>query len=111
MGLGVGALQVVHVVRANQGQARPLRHRHQCLVGGLLLGDAVVLQLEVEVARPEELRVAHRHALGLGLLAAQDEAGDLARDAGGARDEAFRVLLEQLEVDPRLVVEALGKGG
>ena len=111
VGLGVGALQVVHVVGADEGQPRPLRHRDQGLVRDLLLGDAVILQLEIEAPRPEELSVAQRDALGLALLAHEDEAGNLAGDAGRARDEPLRVPREKLEVYPRLVIEALGIGG
>ncbi len=104
--LGVAALEVVHVVRADEGEPRAPRDGDEALVRDLLLRYAVVLQLEVVVPGAEQLRVAHRRRLGLGFLPHEHQARDLARDAGRARDEALRVRREELEVDARLVVVA-----
>jgi hypothetical protein len=67
----------------------------------------VVLELEIEVAFAEDLGIETRFLRrGIG-LPLDDEAGDLACETGAARDDPLVMLLDELVVDPRLVVEAL----
>ena len=76
-----------------------------------LLGDAVVLKLEVIVVRPERLlepvdRVARFLEFALG-----DQRRHLAGETTGERDQAVLVRGEQLLVDARFVIHALEMGG
>ena len=81
-----------------------------CGVGAVLLGDAVVLQLDEEVVAPED--VLQPGGLGHRLLdvVAQQRLQHVAAEAAGRGDDALGVLGEQLPVDPGLVVVALEVG-
>ena len=69
-------------------------------------GDAVVLDLDEEVLLAEDLLVPGAEPLRLGRLAVQDVVGELGGGAAGEADQPFGVALEDLLVDPGLVVEA-----
>ena len=71
-----------------------------------LLGEAVLLDLEVEAVL-EELRVLPRQGAGLVHVAGKAGLGDLALNAGREAHEAFGVLAEDLPVHARLVEKAL----
>ena len=73
----------------------------------LWIGHAVVLDLDEEVLLAEDLLVPGAQPLGLGRLAVQDEVGELGGGAAGQADQAVGVALEDLLVDPGLVIEAL----
>src|SRR5437660_4476748 len=82
----------------------------QPLVGDLLLGNAVLLDLQEIVLGPKDVPVLGGGAPALFQAALADEVRDLAAQAAGERDEAVVVLDEQLLVHPRLVVEAFQVG-
>ena len=107
MRLGVLRLDVVRVVGGDQRQAGAPRDLDQAGAHRLLLGDAVVLQLEEVAVGSEDLGMLARHRLGGRHVAAEDRLGQLATEARGEADQALGVLGEQLAVDARLVVVAL----
>ena len=71
-----------------------------------LLGNPVVLHLEVEAVRAEQLAVIQRRVPRLRGLAVEDRGGDVPGKTRAQRDEALVVALQKLVVDARLVVEA-----
>jgi hypothetical protein len=104
--MGVMGLQVVGVVGRDQRDPELLVHVEQLAVHGLLRGDPVALELEVEPISEDAVeglellpRLAHAPV--------QDRVRDGRREAAGGRDQALVVLPQELEVDARLVVEAL----
>ena len=68
----------------------------------------MVLHLEVKAVRPEEVPVVQRTLLCHFHLAVEDGLRDVAGEAGAERDYPLVVLLQQLVVDARLVIEAFG---
>ena len=71
----------------------------------------VVLQLDEEVVPPEDVLQPGRPPLGLGHVAGQQGLEHHAAQAAGGGDQPVVVALEQLPVDPGLVVVALEVGG
>ena len=104
-------LHVMHVVGADQLDAELARPGNQMLVHVHLLGDAVVLELEVIVVRPERLLEPVDGVARLLELALGDQRRHLAGETTGERDEAVLVRGKEFLVDARLVVHALEMGG
>ncbi len=107
LGRRVFLVAVVEVVRGDEGNAGFLRYLDEGGVHRFLLGDAVVLELQVEAPPPEQGIVVDRLFLGVLEPARLDEGGDLAPEAGREADQVLVVALQELVVDPGLVVEAL----
>ena len=105
--LGVGAVGVVAVVRCQQGRADLRGDLDELGVGPGLLGQAVVLELDEEVVLAEDLLEPTCPLERLGLVAGQQGLEDHAAQAARGGDQALVVGLEQLPVDPGLVVVAL----
>ncbi len=78
----------------------------QPLVDDLLLGNPLVLQLEVEALRPEDRDQLVQRFAGPRVVALPQVRRDLAGEAAGERDQPLAVLAQQLVVDARAVVEA-----
>ena len=105
--------QVVHVRRADQrlaGLGREALHR---LVDLVLLGQPVLLDLEVDVLRAEDLDQLVQVRARLVELAVHDPLARAAGQAARERDDALGVHREQLQVHARLAAvqafeEALG---
>ena len=107
VGDAVLAVGVVAVVGGEQGGADALRDLDEGGVGLVLFGEAVVLDLHEEVAFAEDvLETAGQH-LGLGLIVGQEGLEHDASQAAGGGDEALGMALEELPVEPGLVVIAL----
>ena len=97
----------------------PLHDRHLARVetavvvdrraGDVRLRGVVEHHLQVVVV-PEEVLVPLRDALRLVHAPVVDGARHLARDAGGGADQSLMVLLKQVVVDARVVVEAVDVG-
>ena len=104
--------EVVDVRRRHQRPAHLGGEAPDRLVDLLLLGEAVALDLEVHLLRPEGLdQLVEVRARLLG-LALQDPLAAPRREAAGEADHAFGMPLEQLQVDPRLAaVQALEEAG
>jgi len=105
VGLGVFAVQVVTVVGGHQRQVEGLGHLQQPLVDHVLLGQGVLLQLDVVAARKQFAvpagglqRIIHPVAAALH--------GYFALEAGRQSNQAATVLGQELTVDAGAVVEA-----
>ena len=107
MRVRVALLDVMHVVRRDQFQAELLRPRNQVPVDLGLLGQAVVLQFQVEILRPERLLEPVNRLARPGQLVLLNPLRDFARQAAGERDQPLLVRRQQFLVDARLVVIAL----
>ena len=101
--------QVVHIISSH--------HRHAHLFCQLVdvvitpfLGNVMILDLQVVIIA-EHFPVAVHHFDGALLIAAVEMRENLAAHAGGKHDQAFAVLLQRFPVDPRLIIEAVDKGG
>ena len=108
--VGVLVPQVVHVVggdRLEAGLLGELRELRQQLA---LLGQAGVLQFDVDVLRAEKLGKAPDLGESGRVVAVAEQHRRLAAHAAGERDEALVILAEKLPVGARLVVVALEIG-
>jgi hypothetical protein len=104
----IGLLEIVHVVRAHEGEVELARERQQPVVDDALLLDALVLHLQEEVARAEDLVVHPRGVAGALHLIGPDAGGDFALQTAAQPDQALRVRRQQRLVDARFVIEAVG---
>ena len=77
---------------------------------GLVGFEAVVLNLEEEVTAAEHGLVVAGGLLGLLVVAFHQVLTDLAGEAAGEADEAFRMFGEKVFADARLLVEAMQRG-
>ena len=106
MRLGLRLVHVVQVVGGHQRQAGLRRQAQQLLVEAALLRQAVVLELQEEVAGAEDVAVAAGDGARVPVLRLQ-RARDLAVEARGQADQALGVLRQVVAVDARLVVVAV----
>ena len=109
--LPVLGARVVDVVRADERKARLLVHADQLLIDMALLRNSVVLELEIEMVRPEDGGEVLCRADRPLVVAHRDVPRNLAREARRERNDALVVLREDFAVDARLVVEALREAG
>ena len=93
------APEVVDVGRADQAPAHLARDLDDPLVGLVLLGQAVLLDLEVDVVRAVDLDEVVGVLAGLGRVVGDQPLAEARLEAAGERDDALGVALEQLEVD------------
>ena len=107
MRLGVVTVRVVRVVGGEQRRAHVARELDQLRVDLQLLGQPVVLQLDEERVAPEDRLEALDVLLRELVVALEDRLRHRAAEAAGGADEALVVLLEQVEVDARLLEEAV----
>ena len=98
--------QIVAVVGAHQRDVHLPRQLDEPGQHLLLLGDAVILQLDEEVAPSEDVQIALGHGARVVLPPVQQQLGQIARQAGAHGDQALVVLLQQIIVHPRPVVVA-----
>src|SRR5664279_3844384 len=101
---------VVQVVSGDQRQVELLGDLDQAGEGLPLDVDAVLHQLDVVVAPPEDLGVRTGGPLGAGVVAPDQQLGHLSAGAAGGPDHPVGVSSEQLAVHPGLVVVALQAG-
>jgi hypothetical protein len=110
VGSGLAALRVVGVVGGHQRDAQVPGQADQERVDRSLLGETVLLQLDIEGPRAEQVPERCRRLPGLGFLTGHQHPADLAGQAPREADQPLRPLGEQLPVDARPVVEALQVG-
>ena len=108
--LGLVLADVVQVVRDDERQAGLRRQPEELLVQPALLGQAVVLELEVEALRAEDVAVLAGQVAGQLPVVGLERPRDLAAEARRQPDQALAVPGEVLAVDPRLVVVAVDVG-
>ena len=108
--LGVLLPEIVGVVGADQGNARLLVQAQQAPVHRGLLGNAVVLQLQIEVVPAQDLLHGQGVFLGPLIVAADQAAGNFSGQAGGKADKALRMPAQQVQVDAGLDIEPVHKG-
>ena len=102
--LGILACQIVTVVGAHQRNVHLPGQLDQPRQHLLLLGNAVVLQLDEEVAPSKDVQIALGHGARVVFPSIQQQLGQIARQAGAHGDQALVVLLQQGIVHPRAVV-------
>ena len=97
------------VVRRNKADVQLLRKLIQPLVYLFLLLDAVILHFQIEMVAVEDLEKILAQLVSPIHVPFRQRARDRARKAGGQADQALAVLPQQLHIDARLHVKALGK--
>ena len=110
VGDGVLAVGVVAVVGGEQRGADAAGDLEQLRVGAVLLGDAVVLDLDEEVVPPEDVLEPAGLLERPLLVAPHQRLEHVAAEAAGGGDDALAVLLEEVPVEAGLVVVALEEG-
>ena len=96
----------MHVVGCNQLDVQLARDLDQQRIDVLLIPDSVILQLDI-VVLPEQVLKLLGKRLGVVVSVGEQQLRDLPRKAGREAHDPLRVLLEQLHVDPGLVVETV----
>ena len=104
MGLGMGPLQVMHVVGRHAFKPKLAPPRNELPVHLGLLGNPVVLEFQKEILRPERLLVPVDHLPGLLEVVLDDQLGNLPPKTRREGDDPLRVFGQQLLVDARLVI-------
>ena len=84
---------------ATSGRPTSRAIRDDPLVGLVLLGDAVLLHLEVDVVGAEDLQQLVGVRARLGGVVVHEAPAEARLQAAGERDHAGRVAREQLQVD------------
>ena len=107
VGLRVLLPEVVRVVGAHHRQPRLPVDAEDALVHDGLVPDAVVLELQIEAVRAEDVGELQGIGLGVLVLPVPQPPGDLPGEAGRQGDQSPAVLPQQLQVDPGLDIEAL----
>ena len=106
----VGLDRVVRVVGDHERQVQLFRDAPQAVADPLLDAQAVVHDLDEEVARAEDVPVGGGRLERLRVLAEPQPGLHLAAGAAGGGDDALGVRGDQLTVHPRLAEVALQRG-
>ena len=107
--LGVGCVHVVQVVGGHQPQVQLPGDLHQLGQAELFLAQAMVLQLDEEIVRSEDVFIFPGQLQRLVVAAVQNGLRYLPCHAGGQADQALAAFPEHLMVHPGLIVKALGE--
>ncbi len=108
--LGVLLVGVVRVVGGEQPGVELARHLHELRVDVTLFGQTVVLELDEERVAPEDVLETRRRVARRRVIALHEPLAHEPAQAAARRDETLAVVLEQLEVDAGLRVEAVEVG-
>ena len=98
------------VVGADQGDARLLVQAQQAPVHRGLLGNAVILKLQIEVALAQNVLHGQGIFLGPVIVAADQAAGNFTGQARRQADEALGMPAQQVRVNAGLDIEPVYKG-
>ena len=104
---GVLFAKIVRVVGGDRRDAGLFGKPHEIGNQRKLFAQAVVLHFQIEIAFAEEVAVPQGGLFGAVVIAGEQRARDLARQARRQRDQPLVVFRQQLFVDPRLGIEAL----
>ena len=96
------------IICGGKRYTRLARDTHELRYDALLVHDAVILKLYIIIPLPENREVAQGCFLGSRIVACGKSARYLAGKAGGHTYKTLVILFDQLKVDPRAVIEALG---
>ena len=107
---GVLLPEIVGVVGADQGNARLLVQAQQAPVHRDLLGNAVILKLQIEVALAQNVLHGQGIFLGPVIVAVYQAAGNFSGQAGGQADKALRMPAQQVQINAGLDIEPVYKG-
>ncbi len=110
VGVRVFAAQVVRVVGQNQRNLQIPLQLEQPLLDPLLVGQPLILNLQVEVAPAENVLVAQRRLLSLVVLVRHQVFAQFAAQAARQTHQALRVLGQIRLADARLAIEAVQRG-
>ena len=86
MGLHVVRIGVMDVVGSHQLDPRLPAHAHKSLVHHLLLGHAVILELQEKIALSKDFLIPQGRLLGLLIESLHDISGHFPRQAGAEGD-------------------------
>ena len=103
--------EIMRVVGGHQRQPGLMREAVQLRREALVLLQVMVLHFQEEIVAPEDVGVGVGQAAGVFVLVGEDGLRDMAAQAGGHADQPFGVLRQQVQVDARLVVEAVQVAG
>ena len=103
-------LKVVRVVGKREGYARLAVEPQQPLGSAVLDLKAVILDLKIKALRPEKLVKLKGFFLRALVVSRGQHPRYRSGGAAGKADKPRRVLMQQLPVDARLYIEALGEG-
>ena len=104
---GVRRVEVVDVAGRDERQPTALGERRQPVERSLLDVEADVLELDVGRVASEDLREPVELRVGVAVTVLRERPRDASGEAAGERDQPRRVALQELPVDPRLVVVPL----
>ena len=107
VGVIIGALAIMAVIGRHHRNRRILGQLDEQSVDFFLLGQLVVLNLDV-IAVAEDRRVLFDGELGLLIVTVVERRRHFALQTGAQRNQSAVKLLEQLFIDARLVVESFG---
>ena len=110
MALGVLPAQIMGVVGADQGNTCLLVQAQQAPVHRGLVGDAVILKLQIEVALAQNVLHGQGIFLGPVIVAVYQAAGNFSGQAGGQADKALRMPAQQVQINAGLDIEPVHKG-
>ena len=104
-------IHIVAVVRRDQRDAGLIGQHDQVLVHLRLIRHLVALDLEVVVASSEDSVIPQCGFFCFFGFVSENIGRDFTGYTGRKCDQAFRVFLQKLVIDPRFIVEAFGKAG
>ena len=110
MAFGVLLPEIVGVVGADQGNARLLVQAQQAPIHRGLLGNAVILKLQIEVALAQNVLHGQGIFLGPVIVAADQAAGNFTGQARRQADKALRMPAQQVQINAGLDIEPVYKG-
>ena len=107
MALGVLRAEIVGVVGADQGDTRLLMYFQQTAVDLRLLGNTVVLKLQIEIIPAEYFLHLQGIFLGTVIVAVEDALGDFSGQARRESNETLGMCAQQIQVNAGLYIKAL----
>ena len=106
---GVFLAQIVGVIGGRHGNPGIPCQLNQLGQDRFVLGQAVVLQLNIVVALSKQVIVPQGGGFGPLVIPCQQCLGDFTCQTGRQTDQTFVVLFQQLLINPRLGIKALGE--